>query len=145
MAGIGSARRSFEKRMMPRLLSVESGAALRMSETAKRARQRDPDPALFDAVFELLQRTSNEIHNEEGRPYVATYSYRSLFNNGARESVTRSILKVRTDGFGRVEEAGRLDLSYEWFVLDPRWQFSEEVRLRAWQRLNGRLAAAISR
>jgi hypothetical protein len=45
-------------------------------------------------------------------------------------------MKPRTEGFGRVEQAWRFDLTYEWLVLDPTWQFSEEVRQRAWNRLN---------
>jgi hypothetical protein len=96
----------------------------------------DPEPELFEAVYDLLQRTFREVRDERGRGYNAGYSYKSIHQAGAGDAVSRSILKARTDGFGRIEEAGRLDLSYEWFSLDPRWHFSEEVRRRAWDRLN---------
>jgi hypothetical protein len=107
-----------------------------MSVHAVAAYERDAEPHLFLAVYDLLQRTYHEVRKLDGTPYNPTYSYRSLYNNGGREAVTRAILKSTPEGFGTVIEAGRFDLSYEWFVQNPVWRFATNVRQRAWDRLN---------
>jgi hypothetical protein len=53
-------------------------------------------------------------------------------------------MKPQTDGFGRVEQAGRFDLTFEWLVLNPVWKFSQEVRHRAWERLDKSLETVVS-
>jgi hypothetical protein len=111
-----------------------------VNELASNALKNDPDPELFKAVFDLLQTTFREIRDEAGRGYNASRAYQSLYRYGARESVGRAVLKPSAEGFGRLESAGRLDLTYEWLVLNPRWQFSPEVRSRAWERLTKLLA-----
>jgi hypothetical protein len=110
-----------------------------LNDAALEAIQKDPDTDLFAEIYGLLQRTFREIHDEKGRGYNASRAYQSLYRNGARESVRRAVLKPTTEGFGRVEEAGRLDLTYEWLVLNPRWRFSDEVREREWSRLDSLL------
>jgi lysyl-tRNA synthetase class I len=104
----------------------------------------DPEPELYKAVYDLLQRTFQEVKDDLGRGYNPSRSYQSLYRNGSREAVQRSVLKRTTQGFGRLDEARRLDLSYEWFVLNPKWQFSEEVRQRAWQKLDATELGALS-
>ena len=98
--------------------------------------EKDPEPELFLAVYELLQRTFREVRDEQGRGYNATRSYQSMYRNGARESVRRAVMNPRAEGFGRLGEARRYDLSYEWFVLNPCWQFEQSVRQRAWDKLS---------
>ena len=111
-----------------------------LTKRAAAARATDPEPALFDVVYELLQRTAREIQHEDGSPYNAGNSYRDLYDLGAREAVEKSVLKSSTSGFGKVGDAGRLDLSYEWLVLRPDLTFGPEVKRRAWERLDRFLA-----
>jgi len=110
-----------------------------LPEIAEEAYRQDPDPEMFLAIYELLKQTFAEIRDESGRGYNASRAYQSLYRNGARESVRRAILNPNADGFGRVGDAGRLDLSYEWFALNPRWAFAETIRERAWSKLNPEL------
>jgi hypothetical protein len=107
-----------------------------MNSLAIRALENDPDPDLFKAVRGLLQRTFAEVRGEDGRGYNASRAYQPLYRNGARESVSRAILNASATGFGRVGDAGRLDLSYEWMALNPQWNFSKQIRDRAWKRLD---------
>jgi hypothetical protein len=83
----------------------------------------------------LLQRTFEEVKDQKGRGYNASRAYQSLYRNGARESVCLAVMNPRAEGFGRLGDEGRLDLTYETFVLDPRWSFDERTRTRASQKL----------
>jgi hypothetical protein len=105
-----------------------------LSPKARDAFERAPDRALFLEVDEVLKRTFRE-GRDEGGGYNASRAYQSLYRNGARDSVSRAIWRQAPSGFGRVIEAGRVDLSYEWLALNPRWNFSEEVRSQASNRL----------
>jgi hypothetical protein len=115
-----------------------------MNEIALDAYSNDPDPELFEAIYDLLKRTFREIRDEVGRGYSASRAYQSLYRNGARESVRRAVLQTTTEGFGRVEEAGRLDLTFEWLALNPQWRFSDDVRVASWSRLNSLLERGIN-
>jgi hypothetical protein len=107
-----------------------------MSAEALAAFQREPEPDLFLAIYDLLKRTFQQVRKPDGTPYNPTRSYGSLYRNGARESINRAVLRPNTEGYGFVIDAGRFDLSYEWFVLNPQWEFSSTVKQQAWERLN---------
>jgi hypothetical protein len=106
-----------------------------LTAIAQLARSKDPEKDLFDAIWDLLQRNFHEVHNSEGRGYNASRAYQSLYRHGARRSVELAVLNPNAEGFGRLGEEGRLDLTYEWFVLNPRWSFSEPTRQKAWEKL----------
>ncbi len=112
-----------------------------LSAAGRIAFERDPDKDMFVAIIELLQTTFAEVSTPTGRPYNATRAYVSLYRNGARGSVSKAVLNPQAQGFGYLGDAGRLDLSYEWFALNPTWSFSLEVRRRAWEKLNAWLGS----
>jgi uncharacterized protein YqjF (DUF2071 family) len=74
--------------------------------------------------------------------YTPRYWMRMVRERGAVEATIRIVRKWsgRRD-FGRLEEIGRVDLSAEYAVLDPRWDglFPDDVRRIAWKRVAGHL------
>src|SRR5688572_20359588 len=96
---------------------------LRENPLALAALQRDAEPELFEAIWNLPQRNFREVKDEAGRGYNASRAYQSLYRHGSRQSVERAVLNEGADGFGRLGDEGRLDLTYEWFVLNPHWKF----------------------
>jgi len=98
-------------------------------------RAQDPEPELYDAVLAVLQ---TEFRRPDGTVYrPGGYSYRSLYAKTARGFVTHAVMKEPTpSGFDEVIQSGKWKFSFEWIALNPRWQFDNPVRERAWKRLD---------
>jgi hypothetical protein len=83
------------------------------------------------AMLNLYHETYNAIR------YRATQFYRMVNENGGVETAHRLIAKESTEGFTKLWEEGRLDLSVEALVLKPEFAslFNEAERKKARERL----------
>jgi TIR domain len=84
-----------------------------------------------EAMVNLYHETYKAIH------YRATYFYRMVNELGGVETAHRLIAKESTEGFTKLWEEGRLDLSVEALVLKPEFAalFNEIERKKARERL----------
>lgn len=92
-------------------------------------------PDELERAFDYeMARICQRAHNEAG--YKATRFLNMVREIGGREAV-RKLLPNMSDGFKALWERGRLDLTFEYTMLHPRWKplFTDHERTVADQRL----------
>jgi hypothetical protein len=94
--------------------------------------------AMLD-VFRLAGEATRRTRSDGtiARGYWASYFLRGIRNNGGADYAHQLLRKGTTDGFQRLKEEGRLDLTMEALVLKPEYGelFTDEERKVAAHRL----------